>query len=213
MTNDVVNALQKFLKTFAEEGLSKTVEEKVSEAAAQIKAVSELLSEVNQTTIEDPTYVLQGLTKCSVTEFTGTFELMLNKERITHMAMPVLLVNNSSNNLKRVLNIIHLANSSYHSLNTSNAWNVPQGKHGNHADYNPHHTTTCLNCGNPHMIPDCKRPRNEAKIVLNRKAYMDKRADGPPRNGGRNNWTKVGHGDGPNMSHGSRVQLMGNKWM
>ena len=44
MTNDVVNALQKFLKTFAEEGLSKTVGEKVSEAAAQIKAASELLS-------------------------------------------------------------------------------------------------------------------------------------------------------------------------
>ena len=73
MTNDVVPALQTFLKTFVEEVLSKTVGDNVSEASANIKAVSERLSEVNQLPIEAPTYVLQGLTKCSVPEFTGLF--------------------------------------------------------------------------------------------------------------------------------------------
>ena len=43
------------------------------EAAAHIKSVSERLSEVNQLPLEVPTYVLQGLTKCSVPEFTGLF--------------------------------------------------------------------------------------------------------------------------------------------
>ena len=51
----------------------------MSEAAAQIKAVSERLSEMNQLSLEAPTYVLQGLTKCSVPEFTGPFDLMLNQ--------------------------------------------------------------------------------------------------------------------------------------
>ena len=37
MTNDIVPALQKFLKSFAEEVLSKTVGENVSEATAQFK--------------------------------------------------------------------------------------------------------------------------------------------------------------------------------
>ena len=46
--NNVVTAMHKFLKTFAEEGLLKTVGENESEADAQIKAVIEGLLEVNQ---------------------------------------------------------------------------------------------------------------------------------------------------------------------
>ena len=42
---------------------------------------------------------------------------------------------------------------------------------------------------------------------------MEKRPYGPPCNGGNKNWNKGGCGDGPNMSHGSEVQLTGNKWM
>ena len=79
MTNDVVTDLQKFLKNFAEEGLLKTVEENVLEAAVQIKAVSERLLEANQPPLETPTYVLQGMTKYSVPEFTGPFDLTLNQ--------------------------------------------------------------------------------------------------------------------------------------
>ena len=120
MTNEVVTALQALLKNFAEEGLSKKVGENVSGTTAQIKTVSERLSEVNQPTLEATTYVLQGLTNCSVPEFTGPFELMPNQGPFTQMATPVSLVNTSSNTLKRVLNIIHLANISHHSLNTSN---------------------------------------------------------------------------------------------
>ena len=72
----------------------------VSWASAQIRAVSKRLSEVNQLTLEVPTYVLQGLTKYSVPEFTGPFYLMLNQERVTQMAMSVSLVNTSSDTLK-----------------------------------------------------------------------------------------------------------------
>ena len=110
MTNDVVTALQTFINNFAEEGSSKTVGENVSEAAVQNRAVSKRLSEVNQLTLEALTYVLQGMTKYYVPEFTGTLELMLNKERVTQMATSVSLVNTLSNTIKRVLNILHLAN-------------------------------------------------------------------------------------------------------
>ena len=44
MTNDVVTALQSFLSTFDDEGLTKIVGENVSEASAQVKAVIERLS-------------------------------------------------------------------------------------------------------------------------------------------------------------------------
>ena len=116
MTNDVVTELQSFLKNFDHEGLTKTVGENVSEASAQVKSVSERLLEVNQLPLEEPNYVFQGLTECSVPKFTGPFELMLNQESVTQMGTAVSIINNSSVTLKRVLNIIILENNSYHSL-------------------------------------------------------------------------------------------------
>ena len=82
MTNRVVDALQTFFKNFAEEGLSKTIEENVSEISAQVKAVSKCFAEVKQLPLKAPTYILQGLTKCSVAEFTGPLKLLLNQEKI-----------------------------------------------------------------------------------------------------------------------------------
>ena len=175
--------------------------------------MSEHLLEANKLPFETTTYLLQGMTKCSVHEFTRPFKLMPNQERVTQMAMPVSLVNTSSDTLNHVLNILHLANNYYHSLNTYNAWNVTQGKLGHHAAQHPQHTPICFNCGEPHLLPDCKRHSDEAKIARNRKAYMDKITDGPPRNGGRKKWTSGGCGDGPDRSHGSGVQIMISKCM
>ena len=133
MTNDVVSALQTFLKTFADVGLTKTVGENGAKAMAQVKAVCERLSEVNQPPQEAPMFSLQGLTKCSVPEFTDPFTLILNQERVNQMGTAVSLNNTYAATLTRLLVIVVLANNSYHSLNTSNAWNIPQGNHGHHA--------------------------------------------------------------------------------
>ena len=121
MTNDVVSSLQMFLKIFADVGLTKTAGDNVAEATAQVKAVCESLSEVNQLPQEAPTFVLQGLTKFSVPEFTGPFTLILNQERVNQMGMAVSLTNTSAATIIRVRTILVLANNSYHSLNTSNA--------------------------------------------------------------------------------------------
>ena len=133
MTNDVVSALQTFLKTFSDIGLTKTVGENVTEATAQVKAVYKRLSKVKQIPQEAPTFVLQGLTKCSVPEPAVPFTLILNQERVNQMGTAVSLTNTSAVTLTRVLAIVILANNSYHLLNTSNAWNIPQGKPGHHA--------------------------------------------------------------------------------
>ena len=151
MTNDVVSALQTFLKMFADVGLTKTVGENVAEATAQVKAVCERLSEVNQLPQEAPTFVLQGLTKFSVLEFTVPFTLIQNQERVNQMGTVLSLANTSAATLTRVLAIVVLANNSYHSLNTSNAWNIPQGKRGHHTSQFTHEW---FNCGEPHLLPD-----------------------------------------------------------
>jgi len=160
MTNDVVAALQTFIKRFAEEGLSKVQGENVSLVSTQLRAVCERLSEVQQLPLENPTYVLSGLTKCSVPEFTGPFKLMLNQECVTQMATPVSLINYSDATYTRVKDILQLANNSYHSLNTSNAWSMPHGHHASHTS-----TNRCFNCGSDHMLPDCKKPRDKGQIA------------------------------------------------
>ena len=182
MTNDIVTALKFLLKTFADEGLTKTVGENVSEASAKVKAVSERLLEVNQPPLQAPNYVLQGLIKCSVPEFTGPFEMMLNQERVTQIGKSVSLINNSSIPIKRFLQTIVLKKNSYHSLDTSNVWNLPQVKRENHSAQNPHHTFECFNCGEDHLLPDFKRACDEAKIAHKRKAYRDKLPDGSRNN-------------------------------
>ena len=144
---------------------------------------------------------------------------MLNQERVTQMVSAVSIVNNSYVPLKRVLHIIVLMNNSYHSMNTSNVWNVPQGKRGHHSAKHPYHTPECFNCAEAHLLPDFKQDRDEAKIARNRKAYMDKRPDGS-RNNIRKKWSKGGRGGGgvlgggkPDRRAASGVQLMKKKWM
>ena len=225
MTNDVVTALQTFLKNFAVEGLTKTEGENVSEVSAQVKAVCERLAEVLSLPLEAPTYILQGLTKCSVAKFTGPFELLLNQERVIQMSTSVTLGNSDTATLKRVKHILALANNSYHSLNTSKIWNVPSGHHAaREFKYPP----KCFNCGEPHLLPDCKKPRDEGKIARNKKAHSEKGGDKGGYKGTGNNrkkWSKDGGGGGgranDNKNHGNSgaqngngdVKLFGNKWM
>ena len=97
------------------------------------------------------------------------------------MGTAVSLTNTSAATLTQVLTIMVLANNSYHSLNNLNAWNIPQGKRGHHASQ---FTPECFNFGEPHLLPDCKLPRDDSKIARNKKAYMDKRLKGPSQN----NW-------------------------
>ena len=94
------------------------------------------------------------------------------------MGTAVSLINNFSVTLRHALHIIVMAKNSYHSLNDSNVWNVPQGKHGHHSAQHPHHTSDFFNFVEAHLLPDFKRAHDEAKIVCNSKAYMDKLLDG-----------------------------------
>ena len=141
----------------------------MSDILAQVKAVSERLAEIKQLSLEAPTYILQGLTKCSVAEFTRPFDLLLNQERVNQMSTSVTLVNTTTATMKRIKQILILANNSYHYPNTSNSWNVPSGHHdAREFKYPP----KGFNSGEPNLLPNCKKPRNEGKITGNRKAHM-----------------------------------------
>ena len=51
----------------------------------KINVVTERLEEVPALPRDTPLIIFTGFTKCSVTEFFGTFELMLNTERVVQL--------------------------------------------------------------------------------------------------------------------------------
>ena len=85
--------------------------------------MAERLVEVPALPRNTPLLILNGFTKCSVTEFFGPFELMLNTERV------IQLENDGDRHderkcLKRLKKITMLASNSLHSLNICNNCNI-----------------------------------------------------------------------------------------
>ena len=87
------------------------------------------------------------------------------------MSTLVTLANTTTATLKRVKQILVLAKKSYHSLNAYNSWNFLSGHHAAREFKNP---PKCSNFGQPYLLPDRKKPRDEGKIARNRKAHMEK---------------------------------------
>ena len=69
MSDVVITLLQELLKLLVE----------------HINAVTERLAEVQALSRRTPLLILNGFTKCSVTEFFGLLELMINTERVIQL--------------------------------------------------------------------------------------------------------------------------------
>ena len=124
ITNDVVQALQSFLTKVSEEGPSRIPGENIAELTAQVNAVCERLSAENRLPVETPICILEGLTKCSVPEFKGPFQLLLDQARVDEMSTVSSVLVTCADTLDRVKEITTMANNSYHSLNTAQKWNT-----------------------------------------------------------------------------------------
>ena len=88
-----------------------------------MNAVCERSAEFKELTCDNSVHVLKGLNRCSVPEFVGPFELMLNTERVRHMESDGTTVNYKST-LERVKNITLMKNNSLNSLNVSSTCNI-----------------------------------------------------------------------------------------
>ena len=82
MINVVITSLHDFIKNFFKDDISKVPNKNNSALTKQMNAVCERLSESNELPCKDPVHVLLGITWCSVTEFVGPFELLLNTEHV-----------------------------------------------------------------------------------------------------------------------------------
>ena len=129
----------------------------------------ERLEEVTALPRDTPMLIVTGFTKCSVPEFVGPFELMLNTERVIQLEND----GDRHDNRKcpeRVNKVTLLASNSLHSLNVSNQWRFhltigtacPWEK--DHVIILAENTTIQISCilmTRPKII----RPRRSAQIV------------------------------------------------
>ena len=88
-------------------------------------------------------------------EFINTFDMMLHQEHVKHIISGVSMGGYSLSILVKIKSIVKLANTSYHSLCTPGALNVPT-ENFNH----------CFNCDAPgHGVGSFPHKKNQENIV------------------------------------------------
>ena len=121
-------------------------------------------------------------------ELVGTFEFMINTERLIQLENDVDR-HNDRKCLEKMKKITLLVSNSFHSLNVSKYWSIPSNHRHRIVTEFPKWKIPCDNCGGEYYSPDFPHPCDKEKI----KKYKEERAS--PRVGG-------GHGGGSGCRRG-----------
>ena len=220
ITNDIVKSLQTFLTKVAKDGPSKIPGENISELTDQINAVCERLSEEGRLPQETPLHVLEGMTKCSVPEFSCNFDLLLKSASVEEMSTASSASVTCKDTLKKVKDITAMADNSFHSLNTSSKWNVPSGS------ALANRNVICFNCGGNHYLNARPKRKNQGEIKKNKAAWEAQRKaagqsnsggggggnGGQPRQSGRKKWGNGKSNGNNNGGHTNGVVKVGEEY-
>ena len=126
-----------------------------------------------------PLLIITWFIKCSVPDFVGPFELMINTERVIQLYNGVDRHDNRKF-LERMKNLTLLVSNFFRFLNISNCWNITS----NHWHVMSKVKDQCDNCFEEQYSLYCPHHRDKSKI---RKAEEERAAcrGGDGRNGGR----------------------------
>ena len=124
ISRDTINALKKYIKIFQEKGLRRIRGENVVIAEKEINAVCSRLNEVHALPDETVIDVLEGLTNCSVPEFTDLFNFCLQSTRVHALSIDDDLTQ-EKDTLSQIRDIMTKAVEAYHALCTAVKWHVP----------------------------------------------------------------------------------------
>jgi hypothetical protein len=177
LTRDVVQALKDFIKNFTLYGVSKIQGENISIVTKQLRAVCVRLDDIGALPEETPQDILKGLTVCSVQVFKDVFQHQANEERINALRH---IHGSGTRPIERVKQILQEANDLYDSLSTSNQW----------VGYKSGRVSSCWNCGGPHGVGKCTKPKDEQRIADNRRKFNEEKArrgDAPPDDKAKSN--------------------------
>ena len=169
MSRDTITALKQYLKTFEEKGLRGIRGENVAVAEKEINVVCSRLSEVKALPDETIVDVLNGLTNCSVPEFTKLFDFLLQAARVEALDLNA---GSNGDTLKSIKDITSKAVDAYHALCTAGKWYV------NHTRV----SLACWNCGEEgHTCQNCEKPWDQDKIEEAKKKFYGRKSGGSTR--------------------------------
>jgi hypothetical protein len=194
MSRDTINALKKYLKLWEEKGLRRIRGENVVIAEKEIIAVCTRLHEVNSLPDETVADILEGLTNCSVPEFTKMFDWQLQGIKVRSLKLEE--DNMEGDTLEMVKEILTEAVDAYHALCTAGKWHVNNKRAS---------LVICWNCGEEgHRCEKCTKPVNQSNIDAAKKKWQNSKGSGgdPSGSGGGGKHTqqqrkKWGHSEAP----------------
>ena len=198
INDDIVTGLKNKIKQFALKGMLGYTGENVESARTEIIAICTRLFERNALPDDAVNDIIQGLGKASHKGFAKIFEDFLTAKKNTLLVTNTILIGTS---LEQIDLLFEEAGSHYATFVLNNEWvNVPSvhfaGDGGKGIE--------CDNCKGPHTVPNCDKPRDEARIVRNRQARLGNRGGGRGGGGrgggGRGGAHSSGRGGGANTN-------------
>lgn len=146
--------------------------EDVDLAVSLIRSTHKALSQAsaddrNYVPDDFPQTVLQVLQTSSVKKFNDAFSL--EEQQCQHEADKY----GGRPEWPTLEHILNLATNTYHRLHKSDQWNIPKKK--GYTVTTDRVTLICWNCGGPHHLKDCPKPKDKKRIEENKKKFMASR--------------------------------------
>ena len=206
MTEPVIRALHKWLKTFRQNGLNKVRGENVLVFSTTAKNICKRLAEVNSLPSDAATDILEGLVKASHEEFSNTFK---HYRTLANQSLLTVAPFKNKTVLEKIMLYLTEAEDLYIVYTVDNTWKY---KHAtSYYTGEGRVDLICFNCGKVgHGVRDCKEPRDQARIDKMVAEFREKkksqgnfRNKGPGGQGGggyhRKTFTKTTGGDKVNQ--------------
>ena len=179
MTEPVIRALHKWIKNFRRNGVKLVVDENVLIFTTTCKNICKRLDEIGQLPLDAVTDILEGLIKCSHSEFSATFA-----HYRTLAGQSLLTVPSFKNKTvyEKVMIYLEQAQDLYIVYTVNGTWKFKFKSYytGEIRDL------ICFNCGKKgHGVRDCKEPHDQARIEKNLAEFREKKqSQGNYRNKG-----------------------------
>ena len=183
--DNVIEALQDYIRRFGKNGLMAFDGENVNMAAIEIVSIARRLDQLNKLPAEAPKDVLKGLIKVTHNfDFKKTFEMIHSFENQTCIAIAGAGVKGTP--LENILRYFKQAQTFYTSAVLRGKWIGKKRSSTRHSANNAiaAMVAKCWNCGGEHRLGDCKEQLNQATIDKNKKIFYENKKKNAEARGG-----------------------------
>lgn len=183
--DNVIEALQAYIKRFGKTGLVAFEGENVNMAAIEIVSIARRLDQLNELPSDASKEVLKGLQKVTHNhDFKKSFEMIFNLENQTCIALTATPA--KSTPFENILRYFTQAQSFYTSMVLRGQWNGKKGpKHAHHNVGGADGDRPCWNCGvTGHGARECQKPFDQATFDRNKKKFYENKKKNAGTGGG-----------------------------